>query len=124
MAGSLNKAILIGNVGQDPIIKNNQDGKAFAVLNIATSDSWKDKNTGQTKEKTEWHKVVVYNDNLVKLVQSYVKKGTKLYIEGQIHNKKFTDSSGIEKQQSEIVLQGFTGSVVMLSSKKDEDLTF
>lgn len=124
MAGSLNKAILIGNVGQDPIVKSNQDGKTFAILNIATSESWKDKNTGQTKEKTEWHKVVVYNDNLVKLVQSYVKKGTKLYIEGQIHNKKFTDSSGTEKQQSEIVLQGFTGSVVMLSSKKDEDLPF
>lgn len=124
MAGSLNKAILIANVGQDPIIKNNQDGRTFAILNIATTDSWKDKNTGQTKEKTEWHKVVVYNENLVKLVQSYVKKGTKLYIEGQLHNKKFTDSSGIEKQQTEIVLQGFTGSVVILSSKKEDELPF
>lgn len=124
MSNSLNKVILIGNVGQDPIIKYNDAHKSFAVLNIATNEKWKDKQTGHDRDKTEWHKVVVYNDNLVKLIQNYVKKGSKLYIEGSLHTKKFTDSSGLEKQQTEIVLQGFNGSILLLSSNKEKDLPF
>jgi single-strand DNA-binding protein len=124
MTNSLNKVILICNVGQDPIIKQSDGYKTFAVLNVATNEKWKDKQTGHDKDKTEWHKVVVYNDNLVKLVQNYVKKGSKLYIEGALHTKKFTDSSGLEKQQTEVVLQGFNGSILLLSSNKEKDLPF
>lgn len=116
MAGSVNKAIIIGNVGRDPEVRSTQDGREIATLTIATSESWKDKNSGEKKEKTEWHKVVVFNEGLVKLIKNYVKKGSKLYVEGALHTRKWTDKDGVERYTTEIVLQGFGGSITMLSS--------
>lgn len=116
MAGSVNKAIIIGNVGKDPEVRSTQDGREIATLTIATSESWKDKNSGEKKEKTEWHKVVVFNEGLVKLIKNYVKKGSKLYVEGALHTRKWTDKDGVERYTTEIVLQGFGGSIAMLSS--------
>ena len=117
---SVNKVILIGNVGKDPEIRSTQDGREIANLSLATSENWKDKNTGERKEKTEWHRVVIFNESLVKVVKSYVKKGSKLYIEGALQTRKWTDKDGAEKYSTEIVLQGFNGSITMLDSKKTE----
>jgi single-strand DNA-binding protein len=114
MAGSVNKVILVGNVGKDPEIRRTQDGKAIANLSIATSENWRDKNTGERKEKTEWHRVVVFNEGLSKVVEQYVKKGSKIYIEGQLQTRKWTDQSGVEKYSTEVVLQGFGGVLTML----------
>ena len=116
MAGSVNKTIIIGNVGKDPEVRSTQDGREIATLTIATSESWKDKNSGEKKEKTEWHKVVVFNEGLVKLIKNYVKKGSKLYVEGALHTRKWTDKDGVERYTTEIVLQCFGGSITMLSS--------
>lgn len=116
MAGSLNKATIIGNLGRDPEIRSTQDGREIATLTIATSESWKDKSTGEKKEKTEWHKVVVFNEGLVNLVKNYVKKGSKLYIEGALQTRKWTDKDGVERYTTEIVLQGFGGTIVMLNN--------
>jgi single-strand DNA-binding protein len=118
MAGSVNKVILVGNVGKDPEIRRTQDGRAIANLSLATSETWRDKGTGERKEKTEWHRVVVFNDNLCKVVEQYVRKGSKLYIEGQLQTRKWTDQSGAEKYSTEVVLQGFNGTLTMLDGAR------
>ena len=114
MAGSVNKAILVGNLGKDPEIRRTQDGKAIVNMTVATSESWRDKSSGERKEKTEWHRVVVFNEGLAKVAEQYLKKGSKIYIEGQIQTRKWTDQSGVEKYSTEIVLQGFGGVLTML----------
>ena len=124
MAGSVNKVILLGNLGRDPDIRTMQNGKKVCSFSMATSDSWKDKETGEKKEKTEWHRVVVFNEGLVGVVENYVKKGTKLYIEGSLQTRKWTDDSGNEKYTTEIVIQGYGGRIDILSSKgSNQELT-
>jgi single-strand DNA-binding protein len=117
MAGSVNKVILIGNCGKDPEIRRTQDGRPIANLSIATSESWRDKATGEKKEKTEWHRVVIFSEPLCKVVEQYVKKGAKLYIEGQLQTRKWTDPQGVEKFSTEVVLQGFNGTLTMLDGR-------
>ena len=117
MAGSVNKVILVGNLGRDPEIRTTQDGREIANLNLATSESWKDKMTGERKEKTEWHRIVVFNDNLVRTIKNYVKKGSKLYVEGALQTRKWTDQSGAERYSTEVVLQGFNGVLTMLDGR-------
>ena len=117
MAGNLNKVLLIGRLGNDPEIKQMQNGKSVARLSVATSESWKDKNTGERKEKTEWHRVVIFNEGLVSVVQKYLKKGAQVYIEGQLNTNKYTDSNGQEKYSTQIVLQGYNSSLTMLDGK-------
>ena len=118
MAGSLNKVQLIGRLGADPEIKQMVNGKSVARLSIATSQSWKDKSTGERKEKTEWHRVVIFNEGLVNVVQQYLKKGANVYIEGQLSTRKWKDeSSGQDKYSTEIVLQGYNSSLTMLDSR-------
>lgn len=114
MAGSVNKVILVGNVGKDPEIRRTQDGRPIANLSLATSESWRDKATGEKKEKTEWHRVVVFSEPLCKVIEQYVKKGSKLYIEGALQTRKWTDNAGVEKYSTEVVLQGYSGSLTML----------
>ena len=114
MAGSLNKVFLIGRLGNDPDIKSTQNGKSVAILSLATSESWKDKNTGEKKEKTEWHRVVIFNEGLVNVVQKYLKKGAQVYVEGQISTTKYTDNNGQEKFSTQIVLQGYNSTLTML----------
>lgn len=116
MAGSINKVILVGNVGNDPEIKTMQSGDRVANLSIATSESWKDKATGERKEKTEWHRVVVFNQNLVNLVENYIKKGSKLYVEGQLETRSW-EQDGVKKYTTEVVLTRFKGEITMLDSK-------
>ena len=117
MAGSLNKVLLIGRLGADPEIKQMVNGKSVARLSLATSNTWKDKNTGEKKEKTEWHRVVIFNEGLVNVVQQYVKKGAQVYIEGQLTTRKWKDEkSGIDRYSTEIVLQGFSSVFKILSS--------
>ena len=138
MAGSLNKVLLIGRLGADPEIKQMVNGKSVARLSLATSQSWKDKNTGEKKEKTEWHRVVVFNEGLVNVVQQYLKKGAQIYVEGQISTRKWKDEqSGQDKYSSEIIIQGYNSSLTMLGggggiqndpssksiSKKTDDIT-
>ena len=121
MAGSLNKVLLIGRLGADPEIKQMVNGKSVARLSLATSNTWKDKNTGEKKEKTEWHRVVIFNEGLVNVVQQYVKKGAQVYIEGQLTTRKWKDEkSGIDKYSTEVVLQGFNSSFKILSSKNSQ----
>ena len=117
MAGSVNKVILLGNLGQDPDIRTMQNGKKVCTFSIATSNSWKDKDTGEKKEKTEWHRVVVFNEGLVGVVENYIKKGTKLYIEGSLQTRKWTDDSGTEKYTTEVVIQGYGGRIDIVSAK-------
>lgn len=114
MAGSVNKVILVGNVGKDPEIRRTQDGKSIANLSLATSESWRDKATGERKEKVEWHRIVVFNDGLCKVVEQYVKKGSKLYVEGALQTRKWTDQAGVEKYSTEVVIQGFGGGITLL----------
>jgi len=114
---SVNKVILVGNVGQDPEVKNTQDGRELATFSLATSENWKDKSSGEKKEKTEWHRVVVFSQGLVGIVKNYVKKGTKLYIEGQLQTRKWSDSNGVEKYTTEIVLQNFNSTMQILDGK-------
>ena len=120
MAGSVNKAILIGNLGKDPEIRRTQDGKAIANLTVATSETWRDKSSGERKEKTEWHRVVIFSEALCKVAEQYLKKGAKVYIEGAIQTRKWTDQSGVEKYSTEIVLQGFNSVLTMLDGKSSE----
>ena len=121
MAGSLNKVLLIGRLGADPDIKQMVNGKSVARLSLATSNTWKDKNTGERKEKTEWHRVVIFNEGLVNVVQQYVKKGTQVYIEGQLTTRKWKDEkSGLDRYSTEVVLQGFNSSFKILSSKNNQ----
>lgn len=117
MAGSINKVILVGNLGRDPEIRATQDGREIATLNIATSESWKDRNSGERKEKTEWHRVVIFNENLVRIAKEYLRKGSKVYLEGQLQTRKWTDKDGIEKYSTEVVLQNFNGNLTLLDSK-------
>ena len=117
MAGSVNKVILIGNLGADPEIRRTQDGRPIANLRIATSESWRDKNSGERKEKTEWHRVVIFSEGLCKIAEQYLKKGSKVYIEGALQTRKWTDQSGVEKYSTEIVLQGFNAVLTMLDGK-------
>jgi single-strand DNA-binding protein len=117
MAGSVNKVILIGNLGADPEIKRTQDGRPIANLRIATSDTWRDKNTGERKEKTEWHRVVIFSEGLCKIAEQYLKKGAKVYIEGQLQTRKWTDQSGVEKYSTEVVLQNFNSTLTMLDTR-------
>jgi len=117
MAGSLNKVILIGNLGRDPEIRTTNDGREIANLNIATSESWKDKITGERKDKTEWHRVVCFSEALVRVIKNYVKKGSKLYIEGQLQTRKWVDSDNQEKYTTEVVLQNFNSTLILLDSK-------
>ena len=114
MAGSVNKVILVGNVGKDPEIRRTQDGRPIANLSLATSETWRDKATGERKEKTEWHRVVIFSEPLCKVVEQYVKKGSKLYVEGALQTRKWTDQSGAEKYSTEVVIQGYNGSLTML----------
>ena len=122
MAGSLNKVTLIGNLGRDPEIRTTNDGREIANLNIATSESLKDKITGERKDKTEWHRVVCFSEGLVRVIKNYVKKGSKLYIEGQLQTRKWVDSDNQEKYTTEVVLQNFNSSLILLDSK-GESLT-
>jgi single-strand DNA-binding protein len=117
MAGSINKVILVGNLGKDPEIRRTQDGRAIANLSIATSESWRDKATGERKEKTEWHRVVIFNEGLAKVAEQYLKKGAKVYVEGQLQTRKWTDQSGVEKYSTEVVLQGFNSNLTMLEGR-------
>ena len=114
MAGSVNKVILVGNLGKDPEIRRTQDGRPIANLSIATSETWRDKGTGERKEKTEWHRVVIFNEGLCKVAEQYVRKGAKVYIEGQLQTRKWTDQSGAEKYSTEIVLNGYGAVLTML----------
>ena len=124
MAGSLNKVLLIGRLGADPEIKQMSNGKNVARISLATSDSWKDKNTGEKKEKTEWHRVVIFNEGLVNIVQQYLKKGAQIYIEGQLTTRKWKDEqSGQDKYSTEIILQGYNSTLKMLNTRVSNDLS-
>lgn len=114
MAGSVNKVILVGNLGADPEIRRTQDGRPIANLRIATSETWRDKGTGERKEKTEWHRVVIFNEGLCRVAEQYLRKGAKVYIEGQLQTRKWQDQSGQDKYSTEIVLQGFNSVLTML----------
>jgi single-strand DNA-binding protein len=117
MAGSVNKVILVGNLGKDPEIRRTQDGRPIANLSIATSETWRDKGTGERKEKTEWHRVVIFNEGLCKVAEQYLKKGAKVYIEGQLQTRKWTALSGVEKYSTEVVRQGFNSNLTMLDGR-------
>lgn len=117
MAGSINKVILVGNLGRDPEVRYGQDGSKIVQLNLATSDSWNDKATGERRERTEWHRVVVFNDRLADVCEKFLTKGSKVYIEGQLQTRKWTDQAGVEKYTTEIVLPKFRGEMTMLDNK-------
>ncbi len=117
MAGSVNKVILIGNLGADPEIRRTQDGRPIANLRVATSESWRDKTTGERKEKTEWHRVVVFNEGLCKIIEQYLKKGSKVYLEGALQTRKWQDKEGQDRYSTEVVLQGFNSQLTMLDTR-------
>ena len=117
MAGSVNKVILVGNLGRDPEVRNTQDGRKVVNLSLATSESWRDRQSGERKERTEWHRVVIFNDNLVKVAENYLRKGSKVYLEGALQTRKWTDQSGQEKFSTEVVLQKFRGELTMLDGR-------
>jgi len=117
MAGSVNKVILIGNLGADPEIRSLGSGDRVANLRVATSETWRDRSSGERKEKTEWHRVVVFNENIVKVCENYLRKGAKIYVEGSLQNRKWTDQSGVEKFSTEVVLQKFRGELTMLDGR-------
>ncbi|MFO1121055.1 MAG: single-stranded DNA-binding protein [Hyphomicrobiales bacterium] len=117
MAGSVNKVILVGNLGRDPEVRHTQDGKPIVNLSLATSETWRDRNTGERKEKTEWHRVVIFNENLAKVAEQYLKKGSTVYIEGQLQTRKYTDKDGAEKYSTEVVLQNYRGELTMLGGR-------
>ncbi len=117
MAGSVNKVILIGNLGRDPEIRRTQDGRPIANLRIATSDTWRDKNSGERREKTEWHSVAIFNENLCRVVEQYLRKGSKVYVEGALQTRKWQDQQGQDRYTTEVVLQGFNGTLTMLDGR-------
>lgn len=119
MAGSVNKVILIGNLGKDPEVRKTQDGKSIVTLAIATSENWKDKNTGERREKTEWHRVVIFSEGLARVAEQYLKKGAKVYVEGALQTRKWTDQNGVERYSTEVVLQGFNSTLTMLDGRRD-----
>jgi single-strand DNA-binding protein len=118
MGGSVNKVILIGNLGADPEIRRTQDGRPIANLRVATSETWRDKATGERRERTEWHRVVIFNEQLCRIVEQYLKKGSKVYLEGQLQTRKYTDQQGQEKYSTEVVLQGFNATLTMLDGAR------
>lgn len=117
MSGSVNKVIIVGNLGADPEIRQTKGGKLVAQLSVATSESWKDRNTGERREKSEWHRVVIFSEGLCRVAENYLKKGAKVYLEGQLQTRKWQDQSGVDKYSTEIVLQGFNSTLVMLDSR-------
>src|SRR5262245_2281292 len=117
MAGSVNKVILVGNLGKDPEIRRTQDGRPIANLRIATSESWRDKSTGERREKTEWHSVVIFNENLCKIAEQYLRKGSKVFIEGALQTRKWQGQDGQDRYSTEVVLQGFNGNLTMLDGR-------
>ncbi|MDF1807306.1 single-stranded DNA-binding protein [Hyphomonas sp.] len=119
MAGSVNKVILVGNLGRDPEIRRMNNGDPVVNLSVATSESWRDKSSGERREKTEWHRVVIFNDNLAKVAENYLKKGSKVYVEGQLQTRKWTDQNGQEKYSTEVVLQRFRGELTMLDGRNE-----
>jgi single-strand DNA-binding protein len=119
MAGSVNKVILVGNLGADPEIRSTNAGKPIANLSVATSESWKDRNTGERREKTEWHRVVIFNEGLTRIAEQYLKKGSKVYLEGQLQTRKWQDQSGADRYSTEVVLQGFNSTLTMLDSRAE-----
>ena len=118
MAGSVNKVILVGNLGRDPEVRRLGSGEPVVNLRIATSETWRDKQSGERKERTEWHSVVIFNENLAKVAEQYLKKGSKIYVEGQLQTRKWQDQSGVEKYTTEIVLQRFRGELTILDSRQ------
>ena len=121
MAGSINKVILLGRLGADPEVRVSQEGNKIARFSIATSETWKDKNTNEKKDRTEWHRIVIFSAGLADVAEKYLKKGSQIYIEGQIRHRKYTDQSGMEKNISEIVLQGYNSNLTMIDSKNSYD---
>jgi single-strand DNA-binding protein len=119
MAGSVNKVILVGNLGADPDIKRTQDGRPIANLSVATSETWRDKNSGERRERTEWHRVVIFNEGLCKVAENYLRKGSKVYVEGQLQTRKWQDQSGQDRYSTEVVLQGFNSTLTMLDGRGD-----
>ena len=119
MAGSVNKVILVGNLGRDPEIKQMPSGGSIANLSVATSETWRDKNSGERKEKTEWHRVVVFNEGLVRVIEQYLKKGAKVYLEGQLETRKWTDKDGNDKYSTEVVLRNFNSVLTMLDGRSE-----
>ena len=117
MMVGINKVILVGNLGSDPVVNNTQSGTKVVNLNVATSDSWKDRNTGERKDRTEWHRVVIFNPQLADTAERYLRKGSKVYLEGQLQTRKWTDNNGVERYTTEVVLQSFNSVLVMLDSK-------
>lgn len=117
MAGSVNKVILVGNLGADPEIRKTQDGRPIANLRVATSESWRDKNTGERRERTEWHRVVIFSEGLCRIAEQYLRKGSKVYLEGQLQTRKWEDQSGQERYSTEVVLQGFNSTLTMLDTR-------
>jgi single-strand DNA-binding protein len=117
MAGSVNKVILIGNLGRDPEVRHTQDGKPIVNMSLATSEQWRDRNSGERREKTEWHRVVIFNEKLGEIAQKYLRKGSKVYLEGALQTRKWTDQQGVEKYSTEVVLQNFRGELTMLDSR-------
>jgi single-strand DNA-binding protein len=117
MAGSVNKVILVGNLGRDPEVRTTQDGKPIVNMSVATSESWRDRNTGERRERTEWHRVVIFNERLADVAEKYLHKGSKVYIEGQLQTRKWQDQSGQDKYSTEVVLQNFRGELQMLDSR-------
>jgi single-strand DNA-binding protein len=117
MAGSVNKVILVGNLGKDPEIRRTQDGRPIANLRVATSESWRDKATGERKEKTEWHRVVIFSEGLAKIAEQYLKKGSKVYLEGALQTRKWQDKDGQDRYSTEVVLQGFNSTLTMLDTR-------
>ena len=121
MAGSVNKVILVGNLGKDVEIRNTQDGRPIANLTVATSETWTDKGSGEKKEKTEWHRVVIFNEGLCRIAEQYLKKGSKVYLEGALQARKWQDQSGNDRYSTEIVLQGFNSTLTMLDSRSSSE---
>ena len=119
MAGSVNKVMLLGNLGQDPVVRTSQDGNKIVQLSIATSDRWKDRNSGEQREKTEWHRVVIFNENLSNIAEQYLKKGNTVFVEGQLQTRKWQDQNGIDKYTTEVVLGRFRGELAMIGSRND-----
>jgi len=117
MAGSINKVILVGNLGSDPEVRATQDGREIVNLSVATSESWKDRNSGERKEKTEWHRVVIFSEGLVNVAKNYLKKGSKVYLEGQLQTRKWQDQQGQDRYSTEVVLQGFNSNLTMLDGR-------
>ena len=117
MAGSVNKVILIGNLGRDPEVRHTQDGSPVVNMSVATSENWRDKNTGERRERTEWHRVVIFNERLGEVAQKYLRKGSKVYLEGQLQTRKWQDQSGVDKYTTEVVLGRFRGELTMLDSR-------